>query len=82
MINEKILSNIIKVDKVFLNTLTGAKFRIIEVDNDRVTCLTSTKLKRGHVATPVEFSLPYKLFATYLEETEKKEATFKVIEKI
>jgi len=82
MINPKILSNVIKVDKMFLNTLTGYKFRIIEINNDRVTCRTFSKLKRGHVATPVEFSLPYALFASYLEQTPSKEATFQVLDKI
>ena len=82
MTHPNILKNLIKEGKLFQNTLTGAKFVVTKVEDNKVFCRVRAKLKRGHCATPVEFTLDYDLFAKYLDWTPTHEPTFVVLDKI
>jgi len=80
MIHPNILKNIIKPEKVFLNTLTNTKLAITKEENEIFNCRAMAKLKRGSAATPVEFILTYNLFVSYLTDSPSKPATFRVLE--
>lgn len=80
MIHPNILKNLIKPGKVFINTLTNVKFTITKIENDLVYCKANAKLKRGAATTPIEFTLNYNLFVSYMEDHINKPATFRVIE--
>lgn len=75
MIHQNILNNVIKPEKVFLNISTKNRFVITKVEGDTIHCRAFTKLKRGQAATPVDYTIQYKLFVLYLENE-----TFKVLE--
>ncbi len=81
MINPNILKNLVKPYRVFVNTITGAKFMIEKIENGIITFKVSAKLKRGHSPTPVEYNLSYDTFVASLEWDGLKEPTFVVLEK-
>lgn len=77
--NNKIAS-IIKPNKVFINNLTGIRFRIVEIDGERVLCRAVSKLQRSGPKIPLDFALNIHLFSEYLFPSDpNKEPTFRLI---
>ena len=63
--SDKFFKSFAKVGSIFLNTQINQKFSVISISDDKVTCRILSKLKRGQIKTPVEFTLNKRLFEDY-----------------
>ena len=68
----------IKAGRMFINNLTGRRFSIVLVKEDKVICKDESPSQEKYVISP-EFTLEYDLFDSYLNPKNGKDPTFRLI---